>query len=91
MEAIIAIAIIGFLIWPLLTGGNKKKIGGAQLRPHILYRGEYKEVIRRRSVRGRLICTLKPENRGARCAKVAVPFDSIMWLPRGSSSRAKGI
>lgn len=81
MEALFAISIIGFLVWAFSKSPNKgnKRV---PLKPHVLIDGEYIEVTRRHSKGNRLICTLKGGDRGARRTKVAVPFDSVKWLPR---------
>jgi hypothetical protein len=81
MDAIIAVSIIGFIVWAFTRSPDSKN-KRLPLKPHVLIDGEYIEVTRRHSKGSKLICTLKGGNRGARRTKVAVPFDSVKWLPR---------
>lgn len=88
MEAIIGAALLGVVAFALYgKRGSKARepyVLEGPMRPYVKVNGIYKEVVHRRRSGNVLVCTLRPDSRGARRAKVAVPLNGVEWLPKGS-------
>ena len=86
MTTFITVALLVTVSAYIISRLNKKASDEPWLerpmRPYIIVDGDYKEVVHRRRSGNVLVCTLRPDIKGARRTKVAVPIDSILWLPK---------
>lgn len=64
---------------PTAIKAEEKKVA---LRPHIIYNGAPREVLRRRRFGDAVECVLRPDTAGACRPCVVVSKDDIEWLPK---------
>lgn len=64
---------------PTAIKAEEKKVA---LRPHVIYNGAPREVLRRRRFGDAVECVLRPDTAGACRPCVVVSKDDIEWLPK---------